>query len=453
LLVCPLCARIYEKSMTLCPVDGTFLQEPTDPRTGTKVGNYLLMGPLGEGGMGHVYRGEHVVIGKEVAIKVLRQALAKQEQVVKRFLMEARAASMLRHANIVDVTDFGQLPDGCSFFVMEFLDGPDLAKVIAKDGRLPLYRAVNILTQVSRALLACHVKGIAHRDLKPENIILLAREGRRDIIKLPSEPSAEAVVEPEGHYDEVKILDFGIAKIQETTAALDHESMTKGLVFGSPYYVSPEQASGKPGDHRSDIYALGVIFFEMLTGDVPFGGNTAEDIMRKHLRYPVPSMAERRPDLNIPPEAQQLVQRAMAKKSQDRHRSAAIFLEELSNCFGDVIYGRDIDRYVKAKKKGTLSPGEFKRKKKRTLTPGELKPRKPPPLASQEKEVQEELGDLFAGSYEDQRPITSTTLEAIVRDRSAPAPAPGPKTENQDENQTDPDAVASELEGLFPSDD
>ncbi|MFH2005119.1 MAG: serine/threonine-protein kinase [bacterium] len=432
MLVCPVCARIYDESTTLCLVDGTFLRQCSDPRTGTKVGNYLLMGPLGEGGMGQVYRGEHVVIGKEVAIKVLRQTLAKQEQVVKRFLMEARAASMIRHPNIVDVTDFGQFPDGCSFFVMEFLDGPDLAKAITREGRLPLYRAVNILTQVSRALHACHIKGIAHRDLKPENIILLAREGRRDIIRLPSDPSVDPVVESEGRYDEVKILDFGIAKIQETTAVLDHESMTKGLVFGSPYYLSPEQATGKPGDHRSDIYALGVIFFEMLTGDVPFGGDTAADIMRSHLRDPVPSMADCRPDLNIPDEAQQLVQRAMAKTPQDRQRSAAVFLEQLSNCFGDVIYGRDIDRYLKAQKK-------------RTLTPGELTSLGPPPLASQDRHVQEELGELFAGKYEDQQPITSTTLAAIVRDRPAPAPPPERRRESDD--------VASELEGLFPSDD
>jgi serine/threonine-protein kinase len=392
-----------------------------------RVGNYLLMGPLGEGGMGQVYRGEHVVIKKEVAIKVLRPHLAREKQVVERFLMEARAVAMIRHNNIVDVTDFGELPDGCSFFVMEFLDGPNLADVIAREDRLPLYRAVNILTQVCQALDACHGKGIAHRDLKPENIVLLRRDGRRELVTVPQVPQTEPAVRREGFYDEVKILDFGIAKIQLMTAALDHETTRKGIVFGSPYYLSPEQAQGEPGDHRSDIYALGIIFYEMLTGEIPFDGDTPHEIMVKHVREPMPSMRARRPDLDLPPEADLLVSRATAKKPQDRHRSAAAFLEDLRHCFGDVIFGRDIDRFLKVRRRRTIlkwQPPPDEDGLERRLTPRQI-------------QINSELEGLFNKDYEQARPVTESTLNEIRA-------APGPR-----DRRADQDAVRAELDDLF----
>ena len=366
-----------------------------------------------------------------MAIKVLHRSLANQDQIVKRFLMEARAASMIRHPSIVDVTDFGQLPDGCSFFVMEFLDGPNLGDVIADLGALPLYRSVNILKQVCRALGACHAKGIAHRDLKPENIVLLQREGHRDLVALSPERKSP-VVRSEKHYAHVKILDFGVAKIQEATAALDYESRSKGMVFGSPYYVSPEQAIGESGDYRSDIYSLGIIFFEMLTGEVPFEAASAQEIMVMHTRNPVPSVRAIRADLKLPPEADFLIEKATQKSPRDRHRSSADFLRELDNCFGDVIYGRDIDRYLEVTgsrieppvaTKGTVGI--------RTVTPRQL-------------QVNEELTDLFMGRYESPSAITETTYEAIN-----PAPPRPPRT--QAKSQTDQAAVKAELDGLFPT--
>ncbi len=426
--VCPACARIYDPATTVCPADGVFLQPATDARTGMRAGSYLLMGPLGEGGMGHVYRGEHVVIRKDVAIKVLRPQLASEQQLVDRFLMEARAISMIRHNNIVDVTDFGQLPDGCSFFVMEFLDGPNLAKEIAREQQLPLYRAVNILTQVCQALHACHEKRIAHRDLKPENIILLRKDGRRDLVTVPRVPEMQPVVQQEQFYDEVKILDFGIAKIQQMTAALDHETQSQGVVFGSPYYLSPEQAQGEPGDHRSDIYAMGVIFFEMLTGEIPFDGDSPQEIMSKHVREPMPPMRATRPDLDIPPEADLLVSKATAKNPRERHRSAAAFLEELRGCFGGVIYGRDIDRFLQVRKQRTtprLPPTSDVDGLERRLTPRQI-------------QIDSELKGLFNQTYEQAGPLTENTLAEIRAVKS--------RRKQSSPNQ---DAIRAELDGLF----
>jgi serine/threonine protein kinase len=442
--------------------------------------------------MGAVYRGEHVVIGKPVALKVLHPRLTRLPQVVDRFLIEARAASMIRHPNIVDVTDFGELPDGRPFFVMEYLEGLNLEQTITREGQLPLYRAVNILRQVSRALYACHQQGVVHRDLKPENIVLLRREGNRDLVELPTDSAMDPTVRKEDFWDEVRILDFGVAQIQEMTASLDAETREQGIVFGSPYYVSPEQATGKTGDHRSDIYALGVMFFEMLTGKVPFDGETAQQIMTQHTQVPPPSLRQVRPDLELPAEAEALVQRSMAKRPQDRHRSAAHFFEDLSQCFGDVIYGRDIQRYLAVERRRTRQIGSDPRQA--LGRPGKGAPATSAPFTEHgaagraptgagpsadsdtvagadtgagagsrtgaetgagagspgrrlhgEKKhgrLSEQLDELFRGKYEPPRPVTENTLEAI-RTRS-----------RQRQRRTpDPLAVREELKGLFGADD
>jgi len=430
-LECPACARIYPDGTAVCPKDGVFLKPPKDVLTGHRQGNYLFMGRLGKGGMGTVYRGEHVIIRKDVALKVLHRSLAHHPQILERFVMEARAASMIRHPNIVDVTDFGELPDGSPFFVMEFLDGPTLDRVITRSGALPLYRTVNILKQVCRALHACHAEGVVHRDLKPENIVLLPRQGQRDLVFLPDAPGESPLVRKEGQWDLVKILDFGVASIHRMTANLDRQTSAKGVVLGSPYYISPEQASGGTGDFRSDIYALGVILFEMLTGEVPFGGESPLEIIDHHVHDPVPLPSAVRPDLPIPPEADRLVQRAMAKRPRDRHPSAAAFLEDLSHCFGDAVYGRDLDRFLHVQRQRTKAMGSGMAQRPRGGPPGPS----PPP-----QKVAEELGDLFQGKYEQPRPVTSGTLQALQR-------------KPREEAKADQDALREELAGLFSSED
>jgi serine/threonine protein kinase len=347
--------------------------------------------------------------------------------------MEARAASMIRHSSIVDVTDFGELPDGCSFIVMEFLDGPNLSQVIDQQSQLPLYRAVTILTQVCQALQACHAAGIAHRDLKPENIVLLRREGRRDLVTVPRTPNTGPTVQRERFYDEVKILDFGIAKIQQMTAALDHATKAKGMVFGSPYYLSPEQARGEPGDHHSDIYSIGIIFYEMLTGEIPFDGETPQEILGKHVQTPMPSMCTTRPELKIPIEADQLVARATAKNPRDRPRSAEAFLDGLQHCFGDVIYGRDIDRFLQVRRQSTVLRWQSPKNKKSGSTTDKFERR----LTPRGVQINSELEGLFNESFEPPLPVTSSTLNEIRA------------VEKRRDPSGDKNAVRAELHDLF----
>ena len=222
-------------------------------------GRYRVNRLIGEGGMGRVYEAEHVEIGKRVAIKVLHPAYSRFPEVVARFRREARAASRIGHPNIVDVTDSGTTATGAVYFVMEYLEGCDLADVIQRERALGVERAVNIAVQLCRALEAAHAVNVIHRDLKPENIFLAARTG---------------------HADFVKVLDFGIARQIEMEIA--HPKLTKpNVAMGTPEYMAPEQAAGKPADARADIYAAGAIVYEMLTGTSPHHGDNAMEVLNK----------------------------------------------------------------------------------------------------------------------------------------------------------------------------
>ncbi|HVZ70966.1 MAG TPA: serine/threonine-protein kinase [Polyangia bacterium] len=309
------------------------------------MGKYKLHEIVGRGGMGVVYRGEHVYIGKEVAVKILHEGYGGREESVKRFLREARAASLINHPNIVDVTDFGKSSDGTVFFVMELLEGEALDVVLQRDRRLDLMRAITIVNQMAGALGSAHSKGIVHRDLKPENVMLIRREGRRELIRqLIDDEGVHQVSEREKAFDFVKILDFGVAKVRDPEANEEGRRQTQqGIVFGTPEYMAPETARVGISDPRTDIYALGIMFYEMLTGMVPFTGETPVDVMLKIVSQPVVPPREKAPGIEITPEAERLIMKALAKDPRQRHQSMEELFRDLQQCYGSVRYRRQLE--------------------------------------------------------------------------------------------------------------
>jgi serine/threonine protein kinase len=317
---------------------------PADARAGTTVGKYKLHEIVGRGGMGVVYRAEHVYIGKEVAVKILHDGYGGREESIKRFLREARAASLINHPNIVDVTDFGKSNDGTVFFVMELLHGEPLDALMQREHRLDLLRSITIVNQIAGALGAAHAKGIVHRDLKPENVMLTRREGRRELVRQISDESGHHLItEREKAFDFVKILDFGVAKVRDPNVN-EGRVTQQGVVFGTPEYMAPETARIGVSDPRTDVYALGVIFYEMLTGTVPFAGETAVDVMLKVVSEPVENPRDRAPGIEITPDAEHLIMKALAKDPQKRQQSMEELHEELQRCYGSVRYRRSIER-------------------------------------------------------------------------------------------------------------
>ena len=305
-------------------------------RVGKRIGNYVLLGILGRGGMGVVYRGEHAYLKRPVAVKVLNRSYFDQPEARERFLREAQTAGVIDHPNIVGVTDFGEDSDGTVFLVMNQVEGVSLERVLRKEDRLPLFRTLVILGQVTRALQAAHDAGVVHHDLKPDNILLQRRVGRRQVVR-ELEGGGGSLTEPEGTFDFVTILDFGAAKY------LDQASAGSGVVVGTPTYMAPETARDGVADARSDVYAVGVIFYEMLTGSVPFEGDVAEDVMLKHLRDPVPPPRLRCPEAEITPLAERTLLKALAKDPRERFQSMAALHTELELCYGSVRFRRSIE--------------------------------------------------------------------------------------------------------------
>lgn len=317
MLHCPTCGRHYSSDFAICPEDESPLQAdatiagvaPVDPLVGhTLDGKYRLEERLGIGGMGTVYRARHLLIDRPVAVKVLNQRFVEDEAARTRFRREARAAGRLQHTNAVTVTDFGESADGYVYLVMELLEGRTLRDVLAKEAPLDAARSVSLMMQISAAVAAAHEAGIIHRDLKPANIFIVQRA------------DVPAVV---------KVLDFGIAKLAaEAFEEDDPLTLTQvGAMIGTPRYMSPEQCDGAELTPAADVYSLGVILYEMLTGTVPFSGSTPLSIAMKHTaeipRNPRDFVS------TIPPALEQMVLHTLAKRPQDRPANAAEFRKEL----------------------------------------------------------------------------------------------------------------------------
>jgi len=313
--VCTKCKRDVDTPGLFCPFCGTPAPPPesdaTDPFIGRTIANkYFVNQRLGRGGMGQVYRATDVVLDRPVALKMLDRALLSDPSMVQRFHREGRAASRLNHPNCITILEFGQTEDQALFIAMEYLPGRPLSRLLAEEGPLDQGRVVRIVAQILSALADAHAGGVIHRDLKLSNVMV---DTRRD--------------EP----DFVKVLDFGIAKLSEPGEGAG-QLTAAGIVCGTPGYMSPEQARGEELDARSDLYAVGVILYELLTGRLPFESETPMGFVAKHMTEAPMPLRQRRPDLDIAPDLEALTERALAKERDDRPASAATMRDELLAC-------------------------------------------------------------------------------------------------------------------------
>ena len=265
---------------------------------GQTIGNYRILSKIGTGGMGAVYLAEHPLIGKKVALKVVHSELASNRDVVQRFFQEARAANAIGNEHIVEIHDFGVTPEGDHFYIMEYLEGRTLAAVLSRETTMDPVRVLHVGAQIASALGAAHDAGVLHRDLKPDNIMLMSRLGDPDF---------------------VKVLDFGLAKMFASESSVQ---TAHGVLLGTPQYMSPEACeSRRQIDHRTDIYALGILLFQMLTGKLPFTGDTMGEILIAQVRQLPPALRGLNPI--VPPAVEQVVLRCLAKSPADRFQTMA----------------------------------------------------------------------------------------------------------------------------------
>jgi serine/threonine-protein kinase len=339
-MICPACNSRYEEGGAFCSRDGTPLVRDPQANKEDLVGQiladrYRVVRLVGEGGMGQVFEAQHVNINKRFAVKLLRPEIVSNAEAVQRFRQEAWSASSIGHENIIEIEDFATLPSGAVYLAMEFLVGESLAERMREETALGFAEALDIVLQVASGLGAAHDKGIVHRDMKPENIFLAQKHGR-------------AIV---------KILDFGIAKV---SGADGNKSLTRtGTIFGTPHYMSPEQALGKPLDHRADIYSVGVIMYELFTGRVPFEAESFMGILTKHITSTPKPPREMAPERDIPPEMEAVILRAMAKEPDERYQSMGELLQALATIAAtyapEVLQPRSSSALMAAHASGLLS--------------------------------------------------------------------------------------------------
>lgn len=315
--ICLRCGAKFGSQAEYCPHDGSLLasdDQLADPLLGRVVlEQFRIEEQIGVGGMGTVYRAHQTTIDRDVAIKVLRAELARDEQAVARFEREARVCTALDHPNLVRVFLSGRFPDGRLYIVMELLEGRSLADEIEQHGPPALERAVIMIMKLCAGLAAVHAAGIVHRDIKPENVYLV-RRGR----------------DP----DFVKLVDFGVARVLEGDG-VGPATTQSGRVFGTATYISPEAATGDDTDHRSDIYSLGVLSYQLLTGELPFEGSTAGAVLMKHVHEAPPLLQTVGRGAEVPDEVAQVIMRALSKEPEARQQTLAEFLDPLAEAAGN----------------------------------------------------------------------------------------------------------------------
>ncbi len=327
MFVCPICESAFERAGDQCARDDRFVvrREDWEAAKGDQnlgrliAGRFTVLARIGTGSMGTVYRAQQPSVGRSVALKILKTDLSRDPEIVTRFEREAKATGGLRSPHSVTVYDHGRTDEGQLFIAMELLEGELLTSALTREGALPVARTVSLLTQILRSLGEAHGAGIVHRDLKPDNIFLAQVAGS----------------------EVVKIVDFGIAKIVHGDRKVDALETQAGTVWGTPAYMSPEQAQSRPLDHRSDLYAAGVIGYQMMTGAPPFQDDDAVLVMARHIKAKPRPPSEARPDLPIPASLEGVVMRAMQKDPALRQQSAAAFIAELEACASDVTAARE----------------------------------------------------------------------------------------------------------------
>ena len=318
-LTCPSCGVVCEVEHKFCPGCGFPMEKlrdkAEDPMIGCSLpGGHVVIELIDVGGMGRVYRAEQKMLGRTVAVKIIHPHLLGDPTVEARFITEARAASQLNHPNSVGVIDFGKF-DGRLYMVMEYLRGRDLATVAHEDGPLDIDRICDVMVQILAALEEAHHIGIVHRDLKPENIVLSPLRSGGDF---------------------VKVLDFGLAKVLEAARSIQAKRITDpGMVCGTPEYMAPEQARGDNVDHRVDLYACGVLLYELLAGQLPFDGNSPREIVLMHLSKPPPDIYTVAPDRDIPEDLLEVVYKALSKAAEERYQNASEFADSIKEAIAE----------------------------------------------------------------------------------------------------------------------
>ena len=312
--VCPLCRTEYGPDQETCPRDGARLGVPAvpgDPFIGKILADrYRVLRTLGEGGMGRVYLAEHVRMGRLSAVKVMSPALAPTPEAISRFNREASNASRINHPNVAAIYDFGETEDGTLYLAMEYVEGRTLTAILREGGPLVPVRAAELAGQIADGLHAAHHLGIVHRDLKPDNVLVTTRHDGREL---------------------VKIVDFGIAK---TTQSGDQTVTSLGVAIGTPEYMSPEQIAGEALDARTDLYSLGLVLFNMLTGVLPHPALTSKQSLVQRLTAKPLTLSEVKPSIPWPPRVQKALDRALAPEPDDRYTNVLDFARDVRGATG-----------------------------------------------------------------------------------------------------------------------